>query len=460
MTQWKLETKVGIFALLTIGLITLSTVKVGEGGLFSLGGYRLHATLDNAVGLDPKTPVQLAGIPVGYIEGVKLAEDGRRARITIYIKDREIRVPVGTEIKVRAKGFLGDTYLELIPGQVDGDTIPPDGDLLYGGAGGDINLLLSEFTEIAKDIKAVTSSLKDLTAGEDAPIRRTVGNLDRFAETIRELVEQNQRNINLIASNTAELTSVVRDLVVSGRGDVEESLSNVASITRKIDEGQGTVGQLINNRETIDKVNEAVGGLNQALGGLNRLQTEIGYHTEYLGAQKEFKHYVHLNLLPRPDEAFLLEFVEDRSASPTRVSRTSTVTAGGTTSTVTSDTETIERNKFRISAQLAKKFYDFTLRGGIIESRGGVGVDYDKGPIGLSASAFDFNTQSGNKPHLKLTGKVKVTPSLYLVGGGDDFLNPNQKTDWFVGAGIQLVDEDIKSLLMGGGLSSAVKSGN
>jgi phospholipid/cholesterol/gamma-HCH transport system substrate-binding protein len=123
------------------------------------------------------------------------------------------------------------------------------------------------------------------------------------------------------------------------------------------------------------------------------------------------------------------------------------ITAGGTTNTIHTLTSTYEPEKFRFSAQLAKKIYDFTLRGGIIESRGGVGLDYDKGPLSLKFSAFDFSTKYGDKPHLKAWGSLNLTKNFYFVGGADDIINPHQPVDWFVGGGLRLVDEDVKNLI-------------
>ena len=84
-------------------------------------------------------------------------------------------------------------------------------------------------------------------------------------------------------------------------------------------------------------------------------------------------------------------------------------------------------------------------------------MDYNRGPVGVQLSAFDFNTQQGSKPHIKVSGNLNLTKSLYLTGGADDMLNPAQKTDWFFGAGVRLVDDDIKALLTGGGLGSTLK---
>ncbi|MBI2343083.1 MAG: MCE family protein [Deltaproteobacteria bacterium] len=456
MRHWQIEAKVGLFAAIILIIVAFSTIRISEGPLFFGGGYTVSVVVESALGIDNKTKVEIAGIRVGQIEGVRLAEDGRRAIVTIHIDRSDLRLPEGTKAVVRAKGFLGDTFVELVPGD-SADHIAPGGTLAFGGVGGDVNMMISRFNEIADDMKVVSGVIREMIEAEDAPIRSTVANMEQFTKTMKDLVERNERNINRITENFAVLSEQLRSTVAEARRDAVESFSNVASITRKIDEGEGTVGRLINDESTVNKVNDTLDSVNEAIGGFRTLETELGYHSEFLGSTKDFKHYIHFDLWPRPDQAFLFEFVEDRSPSANRVTRTTTVTSGAATSTVTADTETVERNRFRVSAQLAKKLYDFTLRGGIIESRGGVGLDYDKGPVRLSASAFDFNTQQGNKPHLKLAGTVRVTPAIYLTGGADDPLNPNQKTDWFVGAGLRLRDDDIKSLLSAGGLGAALR---
>jgi phospholipid/cholesterol/gamma-HCH transport system substrate-binding protein len=343
---------------------------------------------------------------------------------------------------------LGETFVELRPGPAENETIAKNEPIPYEGVVGDFNLLMTQFNEIGADIKEVTSALKTMVGPDDSsPVYRTVHNLDQFAEMMKDVTLRNEKGLNQIVENLAVLTGELRGIVERRQYDIDQTLAGLSNITRKVDEGRGTVGRLINDDSTVNKLNEAVDNLNDALGGLRKLETDIGYHTEYLGGTKDFKHYVHLDLKPTPDEAFLLEFVSDPSPSPTRVTKDTTITAGGTKSTINTDTETIDRNRFLFSAQLAKQLYDFTLRGGIIESSGGVGLDYNKGPVGLKLSAFDFDTDKGARPHLKATGSLNLTKSLYLIGGADDIIHPAQPVDWFVGAGFQLTDENVKSLL-------------
>jgi phospholipid/cholesterol/gamma-HCH transport system substrate-binding protein len=160
------------------------------------------------------------------------------------------------------------------------------------------------------------------------------------------------------------------------------------------------------------------------------------------------KNYFSIALKPRPDKYFLLEFVSDPHPSPTFSTTTTNVTAGGVTTSVLTEREEVKNSRLLISAQFAKKFYDFTIHGGLIESTGGVGLDYNKGPFSLQFSAFDFTNTAGNQnPHLKVMGTMNLTKGFYLLGGVDDFISKQHGPDWFFGAGLRFLDEDIKSLV-------------
>ena len=416
----KPEVKVGLFALITVVIVAYATIQVGDQSFVMGGAYNLEAVFTNVRGLNAKAPVELAGVPVGVVTSIALTPDGRARVILTFNKD--IRLPQDSEALLKTRGFLGDTSVEVIPGNPALPLLKNGDTLTHTEVGGDLNTMMNRFNTIADDIEVVSSKMRHWT-------------------------EQNEENLNSIARNLAELTENLNKIVRQGGDDVQSSMERIASITKKIDEGSGTLGKLVNDPATIEKLNSAVDNLNETLGGWNKMELGIGYHTEYLSASKEFKHYVSLDLKPSPDKAFLLEVVGDPSPDTKREKRISTITTGGVASTVTTDTEVLQRDSVQISAELAKSFYDLRLRGGMIESKGGLGLDYDMGPLTVSANAFDFETKFGEKPHLKFWGNLNLTENLYLVGGADDPLNRFQKTDYFVGAGFRLVDDDVKSLL-------------
>ena len=99
------------------------------------------------------------------------------------------------------------------------------------------------------------------------------------------------------------------------------------------------------------------------------------------------------------------------------------------------------------------------VRGGIIESTGGVGVDYfaAKDKLKMSAEVYDFSAQNdvrGNKAHAKVSARYRLLKHVDLIAGYDNFLS-KKAANVFGGVGISFVDDDLKYVV--GGASSFVK---
>lgn len=439
------EIKVGIFVAAVLVILAWATVRVGDKTSVHGGGYTIKTIFTNATGLKVKAPVELAGVQIGVVKGIGIL-NSREAEVTLALS-KEVKLSKDSQAVLRTRGFLGETYVEIIPGSQDAAALESGENIENTWRSGDINSLVSQFSEIAKDVKQITESLKTtIGEGQNTPINRIVSNLEDFTRAIKDITIRNESNIDKVTLNLAQMTDQLKEIVSKGRADVEESMERIASITRKIDEGKGTVGRLVNDEETIDKLNDAVDGLNDTLGGFKRIETELGFHTEYLTETQDFKNYVSLELRPAPDKAFMFDILNDPNPNPTHTVKTTGVTVNNATTTVTTDTATIDRSKLRFSAQLAKKFYDLTLRGGVIESTAGLGLDYGKGPLGVQFSAFDFSTRYGERPHLKVMGDVNLTKNFYVLGGADDFISKQGRSEWFFGGGFRLVDDDVKTL--------------
>lgn len=430
--------KVGLFALVSLAVIAYATLKVNDKGIFKGGDYAIYVILDSAEGLTQKTPVEVAGIQVGYIEELELVES-RRAKVKLRL-NREVRLGPDAVAQVRTKGFLGETYIDLMPGRSDQGAIPEGGQIAATNPYVDLG-------RIIQDVREVTQSLKEILASETGPVPQILKNMEVFSKKMAEMSVQNQESVNRIVANLAQFSTDLRDVSSSRKESLKDTMDRLNNIARKVDEGHGSLGRLLNDEETSQNINDAARGISETIGGINRFQTDLGYHVEYLGETGDFKNYVGLALKPRPDKSFLMEFVVDPNPSPVQTLKATTVTSGAATTTVTTDENVIRKDKILFSAQLAKQFHDVTLRGGLIESTGGVGVDYNKGPFGLQLSAFDFKTDNNQRPHLKALGSVNLTKNFFVVSGVDDIISKRQNPDWFFGAGLRLVDNDLKSLL-------------
>lgn len=426
--------KVGLFVALVLAILAYATVRVTQHSLLPGGNYHLYMFVDSASGISRKTPVNVAGIQVGVVSQIALVDN--RARLELEI-EKKYKISRSAVAKIKSVGFLGDTYVELVqPGPLlealkDGETVAET------VSGGDFASIGDEVGDIAADIKSITTTMKRLMAGDDSAFAKSLNNIERITASLGNVIPRNEQNLNAIIVNLRAISENLNMVVAR----------DISGITGKINSGQGTIGRLVNDDETVDKINESLDSLNNLLGGTSRSKIDIGYHGEYMGQAGEFKNYVSFNYKPKPDKYFMFELVSDPAPDTMRQTKVTDITSGGVTTRVTEETETTEPDKFRYSAQLAKKFYDLTIRGGLIETSGGAGLDYDYGPLGLKFSAFDFETKHGEKPHLKAMGTINLSSSLYLLGGADDFIAKTGDKDYFLGAGVQLTDDDLKSLL-------------
>jgi phospholipid/cholesterol/gamma-HCH transport system substrate-binding protein len=430
------QSKVGIFAVIAIAIVVYLTLRVSDLKFSPTGTYFLYLEMPSAANIDKKTPVQVAGIQVGIVDGIQLTPDNR-ARLKLKIR-KGVILPKDVSAQVRTRGVLGDVFLELIPGKSP-EVLEKGGTITNVSPTVDIN-------ELTRNLNDVAVSLKRYTVSEDSVVAKSLQNIEKLTEQLAKFTTNNRQNMDQVVMNLRDITHDLKGIVRENSSEVNETLERLRNITSKIDEGKGTVGKLINDPSTGEKVNEAIDNVNNVIGPISRLQTEIGYHLEYLGTTHDFKNYVSLTLKPRPDKYFLLEFVSDSDPSPTFSTTTTNVTAGGVTTTVVTDTEKVDRNRLLISAEVAKSFYDFTFRGGLIESTGGLGIDYNRGPFSLQFSAFDFINNENQNPHLKILASANITKGFYLLGGVDDFISKQHDPDWFFGAGIRFLDDDIKSL--------------
>jgi len=89
VNQKVIQTVVGFFMLL--GLLALLFLAMRVSGLsdsFRDNGYTVTADFQNTGSLKAGAPVSLAGVNIGYIEGIQLDPSTFQAKVSLFIKDK------------------------------------------------------------------------------------------------------------------------------------------------------------------------------------------------------------------------------------------------------------------------------------------------------------------------------------------------------------------------------------
>jgi phospholipid/cholesterol/gamma-HCH transport system substrate-binding protein len=450
----KPELKVGLLFLVSFALVGFMSMKVAKGvGVFT-AETKHPMVVDDASGIIENTAVKVAGVKVGVVEKIELK--GGKAVLTLSIR-KGLGLSKSAYAEFKSDGILGSKHIALGDEGATAEKLK-SGDPLAAVASVDsMGDVLAEVGKVAKSLNEVALAIKDATINgtTDTPIGRIMNNIETLTADLAEVSSVNKGRINDIIARldgiSGTLDSVLGegskqrvneafDNAYSGLAKFDESLENVRSITEKIDSGEGTVGRLINDEETIDGINEVVSNLNNLLGGASRLRTSFDYHSEYLTSEGDVISFIGIKLQPGADRYYELALTQD----PFGVDTTKTITRTGTENDDFEEVITDE-DKIRITALFAKNFYNFTLKGGLIQSTGGFGVDYTamNRKLRLSAEVFDFSEDA----NVRMFARYNVYNGLYFIGGYNSILSDNEAiSSPFFGAGLYLNNDDLATL--------------
>ena len=141
MNHSRAEIIVGIFVLIGIVCLGYLAIRLGKLELLGNTGYIVYADFSSVAGLKVGDPAEIAGVRIGKVESLGLADD--RARIALRV-DPQVKIQEDAIASVRARGLIGDKFVLITPGASD-NIIPPKGRIRETESPQDITDLIGKF---------------------------------------------------------------------------------------------------------------------------------------------------------------------------------------------------------------------------------------------------------------------------------------------------------------------------
>ena len=215
------------FALSCFGLLLFLWLAFGGPVPLKPESYRVGMEFDEASQLAVESDVRISGVSVGKVKGIELADSGL-ADATIEIKPEYAPIPVNTQAILRQKTLLGETYVELTPGDRDAGMIPEGGDLNPAQVSDAVQLdeifrTFDEPTRVA--FQNWMAGASQALRGRGVDLNAALGNLAPFAEraddvlrvldsqrlAVRQLIDSGGQTFDALSERPGELRSLIEN---------------------------------------------------------------------------------------------------------------------------------------------------------------------------------------------------------------------------------------------------------
>lgn len=483
------ETKVGIFVIIGFFMVALTAAIFGNLDLNAKESKTIFFRLNDATGIRKGTPIMYKGLKVGEVKDIAMRDNKIITKVNIY---QEFEIPDNVSFNVKQSGFVGQKFVELETNTTITSNTPLQDNQIYDGNQSTTNMdavmaklndvasemttLLKSFNEIittdkSKDalqdsianLKDITEGIKSIVSSNDNNIQGIVENAKNITSVLEELITKNEKNLDTSLNNIAEISKTLKSFISSvdtllsnNQDNIDASLRNLKEITDKvnstmdeieqitndINQGNGTLGMLINDNQTKNDIKKVVSGVSsffsdESDNNEDKLSLYATIGADYLfdgNSVNTGRGYAGVSFYTNPSNFFLIGVANIPVTNPD------------------SPEYDIYGNKIKnselaFSLQYSHIFYKvFGLRFGIFDNTLGFATDFyplKNKDLAVSLEAYDFNTYSHSLDvYTRALIRWHFYKGMFIQAGVEDIIGYTNRM-YMVGAGIRFKPTEI-----------------
>ncbi|HEY6780878.1 MAG TPA: MlaD family protein, partial [Thermoleophilaceae bacterium] len=233
---WQLLLMVA-FVLSCFGVLLYLWLSFGGTSPLAAKGYRMHVYFPEATQLAQQADVRISGVPVGKVVKLEQGPDNT-TDATLELRSRYAPVPRDARAILRTKTLLGETYVDLSPG-----------DKRHG--------MLAEGNALPHSAVADTVELDEIFRSFDAPTRKA---FETWMQSSSAAVSGRGADINATFGNLPALESTAEDIVreLNAQSDaVSKTVSSTADVFDALSEREGQLRSLVTESDRLFEVTAA-----------------------------------------------------------------------------------------------------------------------------------------------------------------------------------------------------------
>ena len=275
---------IGIVAILGVAGFAFLLLLFGNLTTSLRQKYDVTVQANQAMGVRLGSQVTLVGVPIGEVKAVTVVIDSENPVQIILNIEGSIDIPAGVEATVSTSLIGGTARLDFsipVGYTTGGATLPHDGNAIvtakFEGLEERLSRTLSEklagldlamrrIDELGKDAQKWLGD-EQMLADAKSAVAKANDLIDATASTVMALT----KTANSLQGNANALLASVQPVF----DQLSKTLAQVELLTKQVQDGKGTVGQLMSNPDLYNSLNDSAQRLKSTLGEVELLMKKV-----------------------------------------------------------------------------------------------------------------------------------------------------------------------------------------
>jgi phospholipid/cholesterol/gamma-HCH transport system substrate-binding protein len=294
-TKWA-QLKVGVMAVVAFVILAILIFLMTGGKSFFQQTSPVYTYFDDSAALAPAASVRLNGILVGTVTNIELsgsADPNRVVKVTMQIDNNYLpQIPVDSQTEISQETLLANKYINIKRG-MSKQTIK-SGSELPALNRADFNDVIAQGNTALVSLDAILKQVNGIV-GDIQSGRGTLGQLlvdDTISKKVVTLLDQTQKLIVSLNTVVNSPDNSVGKLLHDNHAlydQIEGSVKGINTMVDGINQGQGTLGQLMKNRAVYDEVHQTLADARKLLADIDHGPGTVGRLIQDDAMQKQIQ---------------------------------------------------------------------------------------------------------------------------------------------------------------------------
>lgn len=253
-----------------------------------------YAVFDDIGALHESTTVAVNGYPIGKVSKITMLSTHPVKICAEFLITEKIDIPVDSRFEVAQKDVLGGMIVNVIIG--NSKTLAHSGDTLNcalaPGMFDGIDDMKAQLQSVLASVDTIGLSVKSAFLLNDAQngaimLKNTLINLEASTRHLNQILATNEGKVNdmvgkldqlstTLGNATPQINNIIQNLdnisdsiaqsnIRALITDAQQTVAHLNAVTAKLENGEGSVGQLMNNDSLYSNLNKTTESLNALL---------------------------------------------------------------------------------------------------------------------------------------------------------------------------------------------------